>query len=172
MSFLVMSLLITFMQGRLSFQDKTLLDTSCAGSFTRNKEEFKWDLLDRIQDNTEGWENDKGRKSGITYDFECIKTFMNSDEFRNVSTAYGPDSQVVANFYKSFASYFHMPKNSFESFKNYHEPYKDKTVSPITKSIEVNTVDHIVPESYIEKVTFPAKIREHSILTSVVNRST
>ena len=66
---------------RLSFQDKTSLDTSCAGSFTHNKEEFKWDLLDRIQDNTEGWENDKGRKSGITYDFECIKTFMNSNEF-------------------------------------------------------------------------------------------
>ena len=72
---------------RLSFQDKTLLDTSCAGSFTRNKEEFKWDLLDRIQGNIEGWDNNKGRKSGITYDFECIKTFMNSDEFRNVSTA-------------------------------------------------------------------------------------
>ncbi|KAK1694769.1 hypothetical protein QYE76_011466 [Lolium multiflorum] len=49
---------------RLSFQDKTLLDTACSGSFTRNKEEFKWDLLDRIQENTEGWENDKGRVSG------------------------------------------------------------------------------------------------------------
>ncbi|KAK1626635.1 hypothetical protein QYE76_000950 [Lolium multiflorum] len=48
---------------RLSFQDKTLLDTSCSGSFTRNKEEFKRDLLDRIQDNTEGWENDKDRES-------------------------------------------------------------------------------------------------------------
>ena len=139
---------------RLFFQDKTLLDTSCAGLFTRNKEEFKWDLLDRIQDNTEGWENDKGRESGITYDFKCIKTFMNSDEFRNVSTAYGLDSQVVVNFYKAFASYFHMPKDSFESFKNYHEPYKDKIVSPVTKSIEVNTVDHIVPETYIEKFLF------------------
>ncbi|KAK1685599.1 hypothetical protein QYE76_046447 [Lolium multiflorum] len=50
---------------RLSFQDKTLLDTSCSGSFTRNKEEFKRDLLDRIQENTEGWENDKDRESGI-----------------------------------------------------------------------------------------------------------
>ncbi|KAK1678451.1 hypothetical protein QYE76_039299 [Lolium multiflorum] len=48
---------------RLSFQDKTLLDTSCSGSFTRNKEEFKRDLLDRIQENTEGWENDKDRES-------------------------------------------------------------------------------------------------------------
>ena len=66
---------------RLSFQDKTLLDTACAESFTCNKEEFKWDLLDRIQDNTEEWENTKGRESGINYDFECIKTFMNTDEF-------------------------------------------------------------------------------------------
>ena len=113
---------------RLSFQVKTLLDTSYAGSFTRNKEEFKWDILDRIQDNTEGWENDKGRKSGITYDVECIKAVMNSDEFRNVSTAYGLDSQVVVKFYKAFASYFLMPKDSFENFKNYHEPYKDKIV--------------------------------------------
>ncbi|KAK1698915.1 hypothetical protein QYE76_015612 [Lolium multiflorum] len=48
---------------RLSFEDKTLLDTSCSGSFTRNKEEFKRDLLNRIQENTEGWENDKDRES-------------------------------------------------------------------------------------------------------------
>jgi hypothetical protein len=39
-----------------------LLDTSCFGSFTRNKEESKRDLLDRIQENTEGWENDKDRE--------------------------------------------------------------------------------------------------------------
>ena len=154
---------------RLSFQDKTLLDTACFGSFTRNKEEFKWDLLDRIQENTEGWENDKGRESGIKYDFECIKTFMNTDDFRNVSTVYGLDSQVVANYYKAFASYFGMPK---EGFKKYHEPYKDKLVSPMTRSIEVNTVDRIIPEPYIEKVIFPAKIKEPSIIASVVNKST
>ena len=106
------------------------MDISCAGSFTRNKEEFKWDLLDRIQDNTKGWEKNKGRKSGITYDFKCIKTFMNTDEFQNISTTYGLDSQAVANFYQAFASYFDMPKESFKSFKNYHETYKDKTISP------------------------------------------
>ena len=97
---------------------------------------------------------------------------MHTDEFQNVSTAYGLDSQVVVNFYKAFPSYFSLPKDSFESFKNYHEPYKDKTVSPVTKSIEVNSIDHIVPEPYIEKVLFPAKVREHSILASVVNKST
>jgi hypothetical protein len=40
---------------RLSLHDKDLLDASCSGSFTRMKEEAKWDLLDRIQENTEGW---------------------------------------------------------------------------------------------------------------------
>ncbi|KAK1609292.1 hypothetical protein QYE76_032965 [Lolium multiflorum] len=44
--------------------DKTLLDTTCSGSFTRNKEEFKRDLLDRIKENAEDWENDKGKESG------------------------------------------------------------------------------------------------------------
>ena len=116
--------------------------------------------LYRIQDNTEGWENDKGRESSINYDFKCIKTFMNTDDFRNISTTYGLDSQIVANFYKAFASYFCMPKDSFESFKNYHEPYKDKTFSHVTTSVEVNTVDHNIPKPYIERVPFPAKIRD------------
>ena len=84
-------------------------------------------------------------------------------------TSDGLDSQVVANFYKVFASYFGMPKGGF---KKYHEPYKDKLVSPMTRTIEVNTVDHIIPEPYIEKVPFPAKIKEHSIIASVVNKST
>ena len=53
-----------------------------------------------------------------------------------------------------------MPKDSFESFKNYHEPYKDKTISHVTKSIEVNTIDHIIHEPYTERVPFPAKIRD------------
>ena len=48
---------------RLSLHDKDLLVASCAGSFTRMKEEAKWDLLDHIQENTEAWENDKGRES-------------------------------------------------------------------------------------------------------------
>ncbi|KAK1664264.1 hypothetical protein QYE76_052423 [Lolium multiflorum] len=46
------------------FKDKTLLDTTCSGSFTSNKEEFKRDLLDRIKENAEDWENDKGKESG------------------------------------------------------------------------------------------------------------
>ncbi|KAK1652079.1 hypothetical protein QYE76_069884 [Lolium multiflorum] len=97
---------------RLSFQDKTLLDTSCSGSFTRNKEEFKRDLLNRIQENTEGWENDKDRESGINYDYKCIEAFMDTDKFRNMSATYGLDSQVAANLYKAFASHYELPKKN------------------------------------------------------------
>jgi hypothetical protein len=77
---------------RLALHDKDLLDASRFGSFTHMKGEAKWDLLDRIQANAEGWENDKGRRSGINYDYECIKTFVGTNDFHNVSTVYGLDS--------------------------------------------------------------------------------
>jgi hypothetical protein len=89
---------------RLTLHDKDLLDASCSGSFTRMKEEAKWDLLDHIQENTEGWENDKGRKLGINYDYECIKAFMGTSNFHNVSAVYGLDSQILSNCFKAFAS--------------------------------------------------------------------
>ncbi|KAK1626120.1 hypothetical protein QYE76_000435 [Lolium multiflorum] len=153
---------------RLSFQDKTLLDTSCSGSFTRNKEEFKRDLLDRIQENTEGWENDKDRESGIIYDYKCIEAFMDTDKFCNMSATYGLDSQVVANLYKAFASHYELPKKNFDK---YHEPYKDKIDSSVNKCVVIETVDHVLPEAYIEKTPFPAKMKEYSVISSAVNKS-
>ncbi|KAK1691747.1 hypothetical protein QYE76_008444 [Lolium multiflorum] len=123
---------------RCSNLDKTLLDTSCSGSFTRNKEEFKRDLLDRIQENTEGWENDKDRES------------------------------VAANLYKAFASHYELPKKNFDK---YHEPYKDKIDSSINKCVVVETVDHVIPEAYIEKTPFPAKMKEYSVINSAVHKS-
>ncbi|KAK1661541.1 hypothetical protein QYE76_049700 [Lolium multiflorum] len=113
---------------RLSFQDKTLLDTSCSRSFTRNKEEFKRDLLDRIQENTE----------------------------------------VAANLYKAFASHYELPKKNFDK---YHEPYKDKIDSSINKCVVVETADRVIPEAYIEKTPFPAKMKEYSVINSAVHKS-
>ncbi|KAK1668899.1 hypothetical protein QYE76_057058 [Lolium multiflorum] len=153
---------------RLSFQDKTLLDTSCSGSFTRNKEEFKRDLLDRIQENTEGWENDKDRESGIIYDYKCIEAFMDTDLFRNMSATYGLDSQVAVNLYKAFASHYELPKKNFDK---YHEPYKDKIDSSINKCVVIETADHVIPEAYIEKTPFPAKMKEYSVINSAVHKS-
>ncbi|KAK1680494.1 hypothetical protein QYE76_041342 [Lolium multiflorum] len=152
---------------RCNNSDKTLLDTSCSGSFTRNKEEFKRDLLDRIQENTEGWENDKDRESGIIYDYKCIEAFMDTDKFRNMSATYGLDSQVVANLYKAFASHYELPKKNFDK---YHEPYKDKVDSSVNKCVVVETVD-VIPEAYIEKTPFPAKMKEYSVISSAVNKS-
>ncbi|KAK1628769.1 hypothetical protein QYE76_003084 [Lolium multiflorum] len=152
---------------RLSFQDKTLLDI-LFGSFTRNKEEFKRDLLDRIQENTEGWENDKDRESGIIYDYKCIEAFMDTDKFRNMSATYGLDSQVVANLYKAFASHYELPKKNFDK---YHEPYKDKVDSSVNKCVVIETVDNVIPEAYIEKTPFPAKMKEYSVISSAVNKS-
>ncbi|KAK1662678.1 hypothetical protein QYE76_050837 [Lolium multiflorum] len=162
------NVIIDNLYARLSFQDKTLLDTSCSGSFTRNKEEFKRDLLDRIQENTEGWENDKDRESGIIFDYKCIEAFMDTDKFRNMSATYGLDSQVVANLYKAFASHYELPKKNFDK---YHEPYKDKIDSSVNKCVVIETVDHVIPEAYIEKTPFPAKMKEYSVISSVVNKS-
>jgi hypothetical protein len=33
------------------------------------------------------------------------------------------------------------------------------------------TVDHVIPEAYIEKTHFPAKMKEYSVKSSAVNKS-
>jgi hypothetical protein len=149
--------------------EKEFLDASYFGSFTHMKEDAKWKLLDHIQENAEGWENDKGRKSGINYDYECIKAFMGTDDFHNVSTAYGLDSQILANCFKAFASYLDVPKNDWNK---YHPPYKDYISHIPATATEVRTVDSILPEPYFEKTPFPAKLKEHSTLVSVLSKST
>jgi hypothetical protein len=54
----------------------------------------------------------------------------------------------------------------------YHAPYKDTVNCVPTRNIEVCTVDRILPEPYIEKIPFPAKVKEHSMITSVISKST
>ena len=65
-------MIITYFYARLSRQDKDLLDASSMGSFTNKKIDAKWELLERIQHNTEDWEIDKGKESGIIYEYDCI----------------------------------------------------------------------------------------------------
>ncbi|KAK1631716.1 hypothetical protein QYE76_006031, partial [Lolium multiflorum] len=120
------------------------------------------------KENTEGWENDKDRESGIIYDYKCIEAFMNTDKFRNMSATYGLDSQVAANLYKAFASHYELPKKNFDK---YHEPYKDKIDSSINKCVVVETADRVIPEAYIEKTPFPAKMKEYSVINSAVHKS-
>ena len=56
-----------------------MLDTSCTGSFMMKTIEFKWDLLERIKCNSEDWDLDEGKESGITPKFDCVKSFMDND---------------------------------------------------------------------------------------------
>src|SRR4051812_7896777 len=55
-------MIITNFYARLSRQDKDLLDSSSMGSFTNEKIDAKWELLERIQRNTEDWEIDKAKE--------------------------------------------------------------------------------------------------------------
>jgi hypothetical protein len=93
---------------------------------------------------------------------------MGTDDFHNVSAIYGLDSQVLANCFKAFASYLDVPK---KDWNKYHAPYKDIVSCVPVRTIEVCTVDHILPEPYFEKAPFPAKVKEHCTLISVLNKS-
>ena len=71
---------------QLSENNRTMLDTSCTGSFMMKTIEFKWDLLERIKCNSEYWELNEGKETGINLKFDCVKSFMDTDDFRDFST--------------------------------------------------------------------------------------
>ena len=142
-----------------------MLDTSCTGSFMMKTIEFRWDLLERIKRNSEYWDSDKGKKSGMTPKFDCVKSFMDTDAFRGFSTKYGLDSEIVASFCESFATHVDLPK---EKWFKYHPPIEVKVVEE--KTITYN-VDPIVPTAYIEKPPFPVRIKDHAKASTVVRKS-
>ena len=95
---------------QLSRNDQTMLDTSCAGCFMKKAIEFQWDILDRIKCNSEDWDLDEGKESGITPKFDCVKSFMDTDSFREFSTKYGLDSEILASSRESFATHVDLPQ--------------------------------------------------------------
>ena len=146
-----------------------MLDTSCTGSFMMKTIEFKWDLLGRIKCNSEDWDLDEGKESGITPKFDCVKSFMDTDVFRKFSTKYGLDSEIVASFCESFATYVDLPK---EKWFKYHPPIEVKVAAPI--KVEEKTItynDPIVPTAYVEKPPFPVRIKDHAKASTVVRKS-
>ena len=101
-------------------------------------------LLERIKCNSEDWDLDEGKESGMTPKFDCVKSFMDTNIFRKFSTKYGLDSEIVASFCESFATHVDLPK---EKWFKYHPPVEVKVVAPIKveeKTITYN-VDPIVP---------------------------
>ena len=81
-----------------SRNDQTMLHTSCAGSFMKKTNQFRWELLKIIKRNSEDWELGEGKESGIKFKYDCVKSSMNTDAFQKFSTKYGLDSEIVASF--------------------------------------------------------------------------
>ena len=105
-------MIIQKIYARLSGNNRTMLDTYCARSFMMKTIEFKWDLLERIKHNSEDWDLDEGKESGITPKFDSIKSFMDTDAFHEFSTKYGLDSEIVASFCESFATHVDLLRRS------------------------------------------------------------
>ena len=101
---LAREIIIQSFYARLSHDDQSMLDTSCVGSFMKNTIEYRLDLLERIKCNSEDWELDEGKESGIKLKYDCDKSFMNTDAFQKFSTKYGLDSEIVASFCESWYS--------------------------------------------------------------------
>jgi hypothetical protein len=154
---------------RLSHNDQTMLDSSSTGSFMKKTIEFRWDLLERIKHNSKDWELDKGNELGIILEFDCVKSFMDTDAFHKFSTKYGLDSEIVASFCESFATHVDLPK---EKWFKYHPPIelKEEPVSVKEETI-VYHVDPVVHIAYIEKPPFPVRIKEHAKVSTMVNKS-
>ena len=89
-----------------------MLDTSCAGFFMMKTIEFRWDLLQRIKCNSEDWDLDEGKELGMTPKFDCVKSFMDTDAFREFSTKYRLDSEIVASLCESFATHVDILRRS------------------------------------------------------------
>ena len=94
---------------------------------------------------------------------------MDTDAFREFSTKYGLDSEIVASFCKSFATHVDLPK---EKWFKYDPPIEVKVVAPI--KVEEKTItynDSVVPTAYIEKPPFPVRIKDHAKASTVVRKS-
>jgi hypothetical protein len=50
--------------------------------------------------------------------------------------------------------------------------FKDTISCVPAITTKVCTIDHILPEPYFEKTPFPARVKEHSTLVSVLKKST
>ena len=92
-------IIIQIFYARPSRNDQTMLDTSCAGSFMKKTVEFRWDLLERIKRNSEDLEFDEGKELVINLEFDCVKSFMETDAFHKFSTPSVPKflSQICLN---------------------------------------------------------------------------
>src|ERR1041385_1174438 len=136
-------IILTNFYARISRQDKEILDASSSGVFQTRSVEEKWDLIERIQKNSEDWEIDKGIEPPINRGHDYIEIYVKIDYFKN------------------FASHIDSSK---EEKAQYHKPFKELPV-------DIHVADPILPAVFYEKPPFPTRMREHSFVTGIVNKS-
>ena len=88
-------IILTIFYARLSHQDRQMLDASSSGVFQTRSIEEKWDLIERIQKNTEDWEIDKGIESAINYEHDYIESYVETDYFNTFCSKIVLDSQLI-----------------------------------------------------------------------------
>ena len=154
-------IILTNFYARLSRQDKEMLDASSSGAFSNKSTEAKWDLIERIQKNTEDWEIDKCIDPVINYEHDYIESYVKTDYFNTFCAKIGLDSQLLIDFCKDFASRIDSSENKEDQ---HHKPFKELPV-------DINVVDPILPAVLYEKPPFPARMREHSFVTGILNKS-
>jgi hypothetical protein len=91
------NIVINNFYARLLEHYKDYLDACLEGSFRSKEVEAKWDLLETIQSNTEDFDCDKGKESGINYEYDCIKSFAETANFQELSAKYGIDPQIIVD---------------------------------------------------------------------------
>ena len=105
-------------------------------------------LLERIKRNSEDWDLDEGKELGITPKFDCVKYFMDTDAFREFSTKYGLDSEMVASFCESFATHVDLPK---EKWFKYHPPIKEEIKEPVPVKEETHYYRMLLTRHYDQR---------------------
>src|SRR3954469_13657205 len=98
-------IILTNFYARLSRQDREILDASSSGVFRTRSVEYRWDLIERIQKNTEDLEIDKGIEPVINYEHDYIESYVKNDYFNTFCSKIGLDSQLMIVFCKDFASH-------------------------------------------------------------------
>ena len=66
---------------RLSHDDRTMLDTSCTGSFMKRDIDFRWNLLEIVKRNSKDRELEEGKESGMNFMFDGVKSFVETNSF-------------------------------------------------------------------------------------------
>src|SRR3954466_9753377 len=154
-------IILTNFYARLSRPDKEMLDASSSWVFQTRSIEERWDLIERIQKNTEDWEIDKGIEPAINYEHDYIESYVKTDYFNTFFSKIGLDSQLMIDFCKDFASHVDSSKKK-ES--QHHKPFKD---SPI----EINVTNPVLPAVVYEQPPYPSRIKEHSFVTGILKKN-